>query len=168
MDIIIALPLPPLTAETFANGAAQSPPKVERPQRIFVSEEDWPVEDPSEDIFIVRQVGVRKRTRGEAADEPAITSEPTLCDGTIMPDSEEPLANEKKEALREKKAQKKAQKKQAALQASCKDEQGWVGKKKTDKKGDHGFNSYVKLQDVPKRLPRSQKEGPGRSKTFQS
>ncbi|KAF2738252.1 hypothetical protein EJ04DRAFT_541437 [Polyplosphaeria fusca] len=46
------------------------------------------------------------------------------------------------------------------------------GKKKKDKKDrkkkDQAFNPYAALQDAPKGLPRSQKEGPGKSKTFLS
>ncbi|ORY12705.1 exosome complex exonuclease-like protein Rrp6 [Clohesyomyces aquaticus] len=187
MDISLALPLPPLTAEIFATGPAQTTPKVDKPQHTFVPKEKRPAGDPSDDVFIVREVGGRKRTRTEAAAEEAPpTPEPTLGDDTIMLAPDKALANEKKE----KKARKKALKKQKALEAAGnadadeeafdyaaaptvlnaqnRDEQGRSGKKKKDKKKPQGFNPYAKLQDVPKGMPRSQKEGPGRSKTFQS
>ncbi|KAF2466848.1 uncharacterized protein BDR25DRAFT_293359 [Lindgomyces ingoldianus] len=194
LSVSLALPLPPLTAEIFADTAEDSMLNVERPQHAFVLKKERPVEDLNDDIFIVRHVGGRKRTRAE---EPAASED--IAGGNEI-DADQimlELGDLRFRKKKEKKARKKALKKQSALAqtsstADCLNyddepafdyaaapsvlnaqgmdaDQARNGKKRKDKKiKNQGFNPYAKLQDVSKGLPRSQKESAGRSKTFTS
>jgi exosome complex exonuclease RRP6 len=60
----LALPLPPLTAEVFATGPGA--PKVDdtpKPEPSYVPKEQRPAEDTRSDIFIVKQLGGKRKTK---------------------------------------------------------------------------------------------------------
>lgn len=187
VNVDLALPLPPLTAEVFAdtNGLSNTT-QTEKAQHTFVPKEDRPAEDQRTDLFVVKQLGGRKRKRGDAAEES--TSTPTLdpmVNDEIMldqpdEDSEEATRAREKAA---RKAAKKAKKKELAAAAAldydkpafdyttapsvlhAEDNDG-KDKKKDKKKKKKGFNAFSGMTDAPKGLPRAQKEIAGRSKTF--
>ncbi|PVH92663.1 hypothetical protein DM02DRAFT_543178 [Periconia macrospinosa] len=192
LDINLALPLPPLTAEVFADGkvAGELSPTLQKP--IFIPKEERPAEDQRTDIFVVKQLGGRKRKHVEAAEE--LTQPPSLdpmIDDEIMLDQEEDSEVIKQQEKAAKKAAKKAKKqkeREAAITDGLDDEafdyatapsvlhardaergeKKGSKKNKKDKKQDASFNPYAKLRDAPKGLPRTQKEKTGKSKTFTS
>ncbi|KAJ4365848.1 exosome nuclease subunit [Neocucurbitaria cava] len=191
VNVDLALPLPPLTAEIFAdsNGITGATPKSEKRQHTFVAKEDRPAEDQRTDMFIVKQLGGRKRKRGDAPEvqSPSTPALDPMTNDEIMLDAQEDSADA--DRLREKaakKAAKKQKKKERAAQSAGLDydepafdyanapsvlhaEDGDGKKKKKDKKKKSaGFTAFSGLTDAPKGLPRAQKEVPGRSRTFKS
>lgn len=198
-DISFALPLPPLTADVFADagGSVDSPTPVQEPPK-FVAKEDRPTEDARTDIFVVKQLGGRKRKATEALSEaatPTPKADPMLDDEIMLEeDDDETIRRREKAARKEaRKAEKEAKRaaKQAARESLNYDEPAFdyanapsvlhantpSSDKKKDKKDKKGkkdkkkaanFNPYAKLADVPKGLPPKQKESAGRSKTFGS
>jgi exosome complex exonuclease RRP6 len=198
--VSLALPLPLLTAEVFSEGPGspltKDTPKAERPEHSFVPKEERPAEDKRSDIFIVKQLGgKRKREDIEKQEEDAEpTSVPSqdvggegASDEIMLEDDE---AERRKAAKEAKLLRKKERREQKALQqvsAGPDDEEpafdyaaapsvlrahdadkgkSGSGKKKKDKRKSGGFNPYAKMTDAPKGLPRSQEEVVGRSKTF--
>ncbi|CAO2656384.1 Nn.00g051870.m01.CDS01 [Neocucurbitaria sp. VM-36] len=191
INVDLALPLPPLTVEVFANsnGITEVMPKSEKPQHTFVAKEDRPAEDQRTDMFIVKQLGGRKRKRGDAPEvqSPSTPALDPMTNDEIMLDAQEDSAEG--DRLREKaarKAARKQKKKEQAAQTAALDydepafdyanapsvlhaEDGDGKKKKKDKKKKSaGFTAFSGLTDAPKGLPRAQKEVPGRSRTFKS
>jgi exosome complex exonuclease RRP6 len=193
IDIGLALPLPPLTAEVFAetNGTAES--STEKPQHTYVPKEDRPQEDQRTDMFVVKQLGGRKRKRAEAseAESPApardpMTNDEIMLDGANEDEDEEAAWAVRKAARKAEKKQKKKEEKAAMLNhdgepvfdyanaptvlhaadEEAKKEARNKKKDKKDKKKGKGFNAFSGLTDAPKGLPRAQKEVAGRSKTF--
>jgi exosome complex exonuclease RRP6 len=194
LAVDLALPLPPLTAEIFADGNGLpdvTTPQIEKPKHTFIPKEDRPQEDERSDLFIVKQLGGKKRKRAEVPEEQSSTPAlDPMHDDEIMIDQEE---SEEATRLREKAAKKalKKQKKkdQAALAANlnfsdepafdyanapsvlhANDAEGKKGKKdkKDKKKKPAGFTPFSGMSDAPKGLPRTQKEKAGRSRTFQT
>lgn len=197
-DISFAVPLPPLTADAFADSNTSTSPAAPAPPPKFVAKEDRPAEDTRTDIFVVKQLGGRKRKVAEALASPSATTPTTstadpMLDDEIMLEEDEHTARRRekaarKEARRAEKETKRAEKRAAQEALDDEDEQPFdyanapsvlhantpSGDKK-DKKGKKekkkkkaNFNPYAKLADVPKGLPPVQKESAGRSKTFQS
>lgn len=195
IDVALALPLPPLTAEIYAetNGKSESStPQIKKPQ--YIPKEERPQEDQRTDMFVVKQLGGKKRKRAEAAEagtptKPALdhmTNDEIMLDGQIEEEDDEAAARAARKAAR--KAEKKQMKQEAqaaALGATgepafdyanapsvlhAADEQ--AKKDARDKKKDRkdrkkkGFQGFAGLADAPKGLPRAQKEVAGRSKTF--
>ncbi|CAI9632961.1 unnamed protein product [Alternaria burnsii] len=192
IDIGLALPLPPLTAEIFADayGMTQAALKAEKPQHTFVPKEERPAEDQRTDTFVVRHLGSRKRKRGNAVeDEPSTTTpalDPMTNDEIMLDASEEtPDADHAHAKAARKAARKQKKKDDAAARAASLNygdepvfdyanaksvlhaENGDGKKKKKDKKKKSAaFAPFSGMSDAPKGLPRAQKEVPGRSKTF--
>jgi exosome complex exonuclease RRP6 len=197
LAVNLALPLPPLTAEIFAdtNGASDSmTPQAEKLKHTFVPKDERPQEDERTDLFIVKQLGGKKRKRTEALDSqsPSTPVLDPMHDDEIMIDqgeSEEAVRAREKAARRALKKQKKRE--QAAQAANpnhdepafdyanapsvlhANDTEGKKGKKdkkdkKDKKKKNAGFTAFSGMTDAPKGLPRAQKEKAGRSRTFQS
>ena len=195
IDVALALPLPPLTAEIFAetNGKSEADtPKAEKPQHTFVPKEDRPQEDQRTDMFVVKQLGGKKRKRAEASEagtpaKPALdpmTNDEIMLDGN-QEDDEEAARAARKAARKAEKKQKKKEAQAASLNdpgepafdyanaptvLHAADEQAKKDardrkKDKKDKKK-KGFQGFAGLMDAPKGLPRAQKEIAGRSKTF--
>jgi exosome complex exonuclease RRP6 len=194
IDIGLALPLPPLTAQVFAdaNGASQATPTAEKAKHTFVPKEERPAEDERTDTFVVKHLGGRKRKRGDAVEEQSPTTKPALDPMTndeIMLDAPEETSEEigAREKAARKAARKQKKKDDAAAQAAGLNygdepafdyakaksvlhaEDGDGKKKKKDKKKKSAaFAPFSGMSDAPKGLPRAQKEVPGRSKTFKS
>ncbi|KAF1839764.1 hypothetical protein BDW02DRAFT_563815 [Decorospora gaudefroyi] len=196
LQVDLAVPLPPLTAQIFAdaNGVTEAPIKAEKPQHTFVPKEDRPAEDQRSDMFVVKQLGGHKRKRGDAATEEQASSKPALDPMTndeIMLDAmeETPEAIRGREKAARKAARKQKKKDDAAAQAAAVENgeepafdyanaksvlhaEDGDRKKKKDKKDKKkksaAFAPFSGMTDAPKGLPRAQKEGPGRSKTFKS
>ncbi|KAI8939344.1 hypothetical protein NX059_003133 [Plenodomus lindquistii] len=186
IKVDLALPLPPLTAEIFETNGAAHTPQVEQPKPIFVPKEDRPAEDERTDMFVVKQLGGRKRKRGDAPEDAASAPalDPMTNDEIMLDqhdeDSEDTIRKRDKAA---RKAAKKAKKKEAAAAAAtnhdepafdyatapsvlhAEDKDG-KDKKKDKKKKKKGFNAFSGMTDAPKGLPRAQKEIAGRSRTF--
>ncbi len=125
MNIDLALPLPPLTAEVFvdANGVVEtSIPERSRP--TFVPKEDRPVADERVDLFVVKQLGGRKRKRTGAEnpeDQPSSAQklDPMINDEIMLDNdehSEEAVQAREKEARR---AARKQKKKELAAEAAA-------------------------------------------------
>ncbi|KAF2827436.1 hypothetical protein CC86DRAFT_455098 [Ophiobolus disseminans] len=198
LNVDLALPLPPLTAEIFstANGSADAAtPKAEKPNYTFIPKEDRPQEDERTDLFIVKQLGGQKRKRTAAAEEQSFTT-PALDpmqDDEIMIDQEESEEADRAREKAAKKALKKQKKREEAARAAnphqdnepafdyanapsilhANDDQGKKGRKdkkdkKDKKKKNPQFAPFSGMTDAPKGLPRAQKEKAGRSRTFQS
>ncbi|KAF9701544.1 hypothetical protein EKO04_000777 [Ascochyta lentis] len=196
IDIGLALPLPPLTAEIFAetNGTTETgTPKAEKPQHTYVPKEERPQEDQRTDMFVVKQLGGRKRKRAEASEagtpaKPALdpmTNDEIMLDGVNEDDDEEAARAARKAARKAEKKQKKKDAQAASLNDAgepafdyanaptvlhAADEQAKKDardkkKEKKDRKK-KGFQGFAGLTDAPKGLPRAQKEVAGRSKTF--
>ncbi|KAL6703474.1 exosome nuclease subunit [Coniothyrium glycines] len=188
LDIGLALPLPPLSAEVFAdtNGADDTTPK-EKPQHTFVPKEDRATDDQRTDIFVVKQLGGKKRKRTNGSDElaPPSTLDPMANDEIMLdqPEESEDVMRAREKAAR-KAARKQKKREEAEAAALNHDEpvfdyanapsvlhaqDGDKKKKdKKDKKKKGGFNAFTGLANVPKGLPRAQKEIAGRSRTFTS
>ncbi|KAL1800132.1 hypothetical protein ACET3X_000474 [Alternaria dauci] len=187
LDVDLALPLPPLTAQIFAdaNGVTQTTPKAEKPQHTFVPKEQRPAEDHRTDTFVVKHLGGRKRKRGDAVEnEPSTTTpalDPMTNDEIMLDASEEASDADRARAKAAKKAARKQKKKEAAglnygdepafdyanAKSVLHAEDGDGKKKKKDKKKKSAaFAPFSGMSDAPKGLPRAQKEVPGRSKTF--
>ncbi|KAJ4348419.1 exosome nuclease subunit [Didymosphaeria variabile] len=193
-DISFALPLPPLTADVFAdsNDTTNSPAPVQEPPK-FVAKEDRPAEDARTDIFVVKQLGGRKRKAEALEAATSSKSDPMLDDEIMLEESDETIRRREKATRKEvRRAEKEAKRaaKQAARDAALNDDDEPTfdyanapsvlhantpsGDKKKDRKGKKekkkaaNFNPYAKLADVPKGLPPKQRESAGRSKTFGS
>lgn len=196
IEVDLALPLPPLTAEIFAdtNGTTEtSTPKAGKPQHTYVPKEDRPQEDQRTDMFVVKQLGGRKRKRAEASEaetpaKPALdpmTNDEIMLDGANEEDDEEAARAARKAARKAEKKQLKKEAQAASLNDAgepafdyanaptvlhAADEQAKkdARDKKKDKKDKKkkGFQGFAGLTDAPKGLPRVQKEVAGRSKTF--
>ena len=201
-DIDLALPLPPLTAEIFAGASlaedqtGESSPAREKP--TFIAKEDRPAEDERTDIFVVKQLGGRKRKRGdiEGSAEPTRVLDQMQDDEIILKEEETDSETSKRAKRAAKMAAKKAGKTKKSVGKKHRaqvDEQANENepafdyanapdvlhaqdtrkksdkkKGKKDKKKDAGFNPFSQLGNAPKGLPARQKESAGRSKTFSS
>jgi len=141
INVDLALPLPPLTAQVFADtNETIHTPQAEKPKHTFVPKQDRPAEDPRTDLFIVKQLGSRKRKRSDAPpddddddndddndnddDDAAAAATPTVDPMTqdeIMLDPHdsdtEAVRHAREKAAR--KAAKKAQKKNAAASTTA-------------------------------------------------
>jgi exosome complex exonuclease RRP6 len=194
LTVDLALPLPPLTAEIFADTNGNSgmmTPQSEKPKHTFVPKEDRPQEDERSDLFIVKQLGGKKRKRTEAPDSPSAHPLDPMVDDEIMIDQEESEDATRAREKAAKKALKKQKKRELAAQTANPDtdepafdytnapsilhandaeKKGRKDKKdkKEKKKKNPQFAPFSGLTDAPKSLPRAQKEKAGRSRTFQS
>lgn len=196
LDIALELPLPPLTAQVFTEPNSKSEastPKPEKPQ--YVRKEDRPQEDQRTDMFVVKQLGGKKRKRTEASEagtpaKPALdpmTNDEIMLDGANDNDEDDEAAARaaRKAARKADKKQKKADAQAAALEATgapafdyasaptvlhAADEQAKKDardrKKDKKEKKKKGFQGFAGMADAPKGLPRAQKEVAGRSRTF--
>lgn len=194
LTVDLALPLPPLTAEIFAdtNGVSDiMTPQSEKPKHTFVPKEDRPEEDERTDLFIVKQLGGKKRKRTEVPESPSTPALDPMVDDEIMIDQEESDEATRAREKAAKKALKKQKKRELAAQAANPDpdepafdyanapsilhgndaeKKGRKDKKdkKEKKKKNPQFAPFSGMTDAPKSLPRAQKEKAGRSRTFQS
>ena len=187
-DVTLAVPMPPLTAEIFADPAefATSTPVQPKSQRSIQEEsEPTPTQDQNDDdVFVLKELG-RKRKRVSDHQTSHIDRMAAQNDEVAIPDEDE-----EEERLRGKVERKKAKKdaKRAAKQAEVngaapldggeenepfdyvsapsilnpprEDREGWRERKKKE------VNPYAKALDTPKGLPRAQKERGGRSMTY--
>lgn len=197
LAIDLALPLPPLTAEIFADtneASATTTPKTEQPKHMFVPKDERPQEDERSDLFIVKQLGGKKRKHTEAlgAQNPATQALDPMQDDEIMIDQEETEEATRAREKAARKALKKQKKREQVAQAAsfdydepafdyanapsvlhANDAEGKKSKqdkkdKKDKKKKSASFAPFSGMTDAPKGLPRAQKEKAGRSRTFQS
>jgi exosome complex exonuclease RRP6 len=179
--ISLAVPLPPLTAEIFADPAEADPVEPERQASPEPTAID-PQGEEQDDVFVLKEIG-RKRKRGrDPMDSMAANS-----DEVALPDE----AAEHTEGKAERKAAKRAAKK--AAKAAAAGGRGGEGLAREDedeapfdyatapnllnppreqlsvkerKKREKQLNPYAKALDTAKGLPRTQKEKAGRSMTF--
>ncbi|KAJ8112312.1 hypothetical protein OPT61_g5295 [Boeremia exigua] len=194
IDVALALPLPPLTAEIFTETNGKSEASTPKPEKLqYVPKDERPHEDQRSDMFVVKQLGGKKRKRAEASEAgtPArsaldpMTNDEIMLDGATQEDDEAAARAARKAARKADKKQKKLDAQAAALESTgevafdyanaptvlhAADEQAKkdARDKKKDKKDrkKKGFQGFAGMADAPKGLPRAQKEVAGRSKTF--
>jgi exosome complex exonuclease RRP6 len=198
LDVNLTVPLPPLTAEIFSdmNGGADPPsPVQEKP--TFIAKEDRPEEDERTDIFVVKQLGGRKRKREEDAIDSAPRLDPMHDDEIMLDEDSSDIerrdkAKDKADRKAARKAKKAAEKAKSSkydedepafdyanaptvLHAQDKERQDRKAEKRKGKKEKKktavGFSPFSKTGDAPKglgRAPAGQKERAGKSKTFSS
>lgn len=122
--VSLALPLPPLTAQIFAEGPGKEEETMpEKPEHTFVPKEQRPAGDDRTDIFIVKQLGgKRKRTQVESPESTSTPEEASLESSAHTPStSAEPLEVQADELMldaaeSERRARRRAEKKEAKLQ----------------------------------------------------
>ncbi|KAH6637740.1 exosome complex exonuclease-like protein Rrp6 [Boeremia exigua] len=193
LDIALALPLPPLTAEIFAEANAKSEANTPKEKPQYLTKDERPQEDQRTDMFVVKQLGGKKRKRAEASGpedqakpalDPMVNNE-IMLDGEIEEDDEAAARSARKAARKADKKQKKLEAQAAVLEATgeaafdyasaptvlhAADEQAKKDardrKKDKKEKKKKGFQGFAGLADAPKGLPRAQKEVAGRTKTF--
>nr|POE93257.1 exosome complex exonuclease rrp6 [Quercus suber] len=185
--VTLAVPLPPLTAEVFADTAEPlTPMDTTNPLTEDYTPAHEPVEaqDEADDVFMLKKMN-RKRKRPEpASDAMPVDSLATQSDVIALPDEETERLQAKGER---KRARKEAKKAKNALRSN-----GDVGDAEDDQqpfdyeaapsilnppresreeireRRKKEKNPWAKSMDAPKGLPRTQKESAGRSHTFKS
>ena len=176
-NVILSVPLPPLTAEVFADPAeaASTFVKPSEPSSSVAT----PAEDPQEaedDVFILKQLG-KKRKRTEPLDGMAAQS-----DEVAIPDEETERLREKAERKKAKKEAKRAMKAaEIGVANGTVDEEEAPfdyasapsmlnppreSKEEMRARKKKEVNPYAKAMDAPKGLPRAHKERAGRSMTY--
>lgn len=189
--VTLTVPLPPLTAEVFADtadAASSTPVKPSETSSAVPTPASEPQEDEN-DVFVLKQLG-KKRKRTEAVDGMAAQN-----DEVAFPDEEVAIPDEEIESLREKaerkKAKKEAKRAEKAAESAGATEDFDGGEAEGDEPFDYAsapsilnppretkdemkarrkkeVNPYAKSLDAPKGLPRAQKERAGRSMTYKS
>ncbi|KXT10745.1 hypothetical protein AC579_6848 [Pseudocercospora musae] len=185
--ISLSVPLPPLTAEVFADPAEFIPAKVERqptPERTPTKQESA----ADDDVFVLRDLSKKRKRGTDQVDGMAANS-----DEVTLVDMDDAAQRARKKA--DRKAAKRAARKAAKTAAAAGQEEGVVKEDieedeeepfdyenaasilnppkeklsaKELKKRQKQINPYAKALDTAKGLPRTQKEKPGRSMTFKS
>ncbi|KAH7138281.1 ribonuclease H-like domain-containing protein [Dendryphion nanum] len=129
LSINLALPLPPLTAEMFADPKASAnehaTPTAEKP--AYIPKEERVPEDNRTDIFVVKQLGgKRKRAPVETSPEQEGLPSPTSDDGNMGESSEANEimleADEKTQRIRAKEAKKAAKLRKKEREQAKRDE----------------------------------------------
>jgi exosome complex exonuclease RRP6 len=202
-SIRLAVPLPPLTAEIFTDPADASMVQKDeekkavdpaaRAEHAYVKAEDRPAQKQDDGIFVIKQLGGRKRKLEETSAMDDATAEEAAAshnsgegadvemEEDVMP-LERKLTKSQKRKMRHEKQQKLHQEDQgssgvleeeteafdyAAAPSVVKATAGQPEKKdKKDKKKKKEFNPYARAADAPKGLGRVQKERAGKSATF--
>ncbi|KAK1069263.1 exosome nuclease subunit [Friedmanniomyces endolithicus] len=187
-SISLTVPLPPLTAEIFADPPEPTymPVRAASPEPTAVAPED----DSHDDVFVLKQLGTkRKRAAREAEPRDAMMDGMAANNDevAIMPDSDAERAREKAER---KKARKEAKRALRATSAAgglnyddpvVDEEQPFdyasapsilhpprESREEARERRKKVVNPYAKSSDVPKALGRVQKERSGRSMTYKS
>jgi len=191
LSVDLALPLPPLTAEIFANANVSTDaatPQAEKLKHTFMPKGDRPREDERTDMFVVKQLGGTKRKRTDVAQQPSFAA-PALDpmhDDEIMIDQEDPEEVVRAREKAAKKALKKQKKRDQAAQGAAldhdepvfdytnapsilhaTDNDSKMGKKDRKEKK-KGFTPFSGMADAPRGLGPKQREKAGRSRTFKS
>jgi exosome complex exonuclease RRP6 len=185
--ITLSVPLPPLTAEIFADPAdilastttedVESSPAQLPPQ---------PEEEPEDSTFVLKDLS-RKRKRAEAAQEPQDNMAAQSDEVTLDFSEEASRAQSKAERKAAKKAAKRAAKQSGDIENGQVEEAGGAEEeeafdyasapsllnpprenlsKRDRKKKQKQVNPYAKSLDAAKGMPRTQKEKAGKSMTF--
>lgn len=176
-DINLSVPMPPLTAEVFAD-----PKDVESTPAKPQAEEETPDSEPmaapgpandTDDVFVLKDTNKKRKRKRETAAEDgmAAQNDEVAIDG---PDRDErrKMRKEKKEARRRAVAEQKGHEAEeevfdydAAPSILNPPREARDGDKRRKKKE---ANPWSKSLDAPKGLPRVQKERAGKSGTFKS
>nr|POE64875.1 exosome complex exonuclease rrp6 [Quercus suber] len=185
--VTLAVPLPPLTAEIFADDAGSlSPPSTTNPSIEDFTPASQTAEtlENSDDVFVLKEMN-RKRKRAAAAPEPMpVDNLATQSDVIALPDEETERLQAKaqrKQARKEAKKAKAALKSDALANGDEDDEQPFdyeaapsilnpprESREEMRERRKKEKNPWAKSMDAPKGLPRTQKESAGRSHTFKS
>jgi exosome complex exonuclease RRP6 len=189
LNVDLALPLPPLSADVFdvtngvTDGATHSSTK---PKHTFVLKEDRPPEDQRTDLFVVKQLGGLKRKRPDT--EEKRQSLPPISDpmhdekiAVELEESEETIRAREKAARKVLRKQKKKEQVAQEVAVDYRDEPAFdyvdapsvlhandTNSQKGKKTKKKGFTAFSGMADAPKGLGPKQKEKAGRSRTFQS
>ena len=180
-QVELSVPLPPLTAEVFADPAeASTPARAAAGQFALPESPAEPVEEPG-DVFILKELGKkRKRQAGTEVDGMAANS-----DEVAIPDEEAQRAAEKAERKKARKEAKRAAKAGLAPDLGhahdVAEEEPFhyasapsilnpprPSREQMKEQRKKQINPYGKSLDAPKGLPRAQKERAGRSMTYKS
>jgi exosome complex exonuclease RRP6 len=186
-DVRLALPLPELTAEIFADSSAQTQsPTIDpaaRAEHAFIpaANRNLPA---AEDVFVIKELGGRKAKKRKIVDAVEVDGLSTQADNIALGEDSDA---ERKRRKAEKRAAKKAKK--LAADGAEEEEGGEIeeegafdydnaptvlhaqntkeGREKRKKKGrDRGLDGNRKAFDAPKGLPRAHREKAGESRTF--
>lgn len=192
-DIRLALPLPQLTAEVFAENAsfapgtpmAQTPHPAVRPEHAFVPAATRPKLE-EDDIFIIKELGGKgkKRKLAEAPDveqhdDDFGTQQDSLSIEEISAQEQRRLERATKKARKAAKKAKEAEEVEEVEEEEAFDYANAPSvlnaqvelqkmKKGRKTKNNRGMDPYAKSMDAPKGLPRAQREKAGRTATFKS
>jgi len=190
--ISLALPLPPLTAQVFADPNAaelkqqQPVDPAARAEHAYVKASDRPKREEMEDVFVLSD-NKRKRKAANAEAELHADDGPGFdgqSDEVAVPDPDvveaQQRAMEKAQRKVERKAAKRAKQEQEAMEAGAvnggEEEEAFdyenapsvlhAPREDVRETAKRGLNPYKKSLDAPKGLGRKVKEMPGKSKTF--
>lgn len=183
-NVPLSVPLPPLTAEIFAEPAEETAnlahlPASEAMQPPVKAEEE---EEDVDDTFVLKDIGKkRKRVHPMDAMDDGMAAN---TDVVTLPDTQSEAAQQKRERKAAKRAAKKEAKAAATNGGSGDGEEdvpfdyasapsilnppreGGKETAKERKKKERQMNPYAKAMDAPKGLPRKQKEKAGKSMTY--
>lgn len=182
-DISLAVPLPPLTAEIFADPSEAMAADNEPPSSEPASAEE--LQEEPDDTFVLKDFS-KKRKRADPFDGMAANTDEVNLNG---PSPEETRLREKAERKAAKKEAKRAAKAagsgeiDSAAEGEVEDDTPFdysaapsilnppresKESAKERRKREKQLNPYAKSLDAPKGLPRNQKEKAGKSKTFRN
>lgn len=173
--VSLSVPIPPLTAEIFADPTAFNETPIEREST------PEPIPEPMEegeqnDTFILKDVG-KKRKRAEPAEREPVDGMAAQMDEVTIPVDDEHAEKQARKAA--KKAAKAAAKREAAGEEAEEEapfdyaaapsilnppREKLTAKER--KKKEKQVNPYAKSLDAAKGMPRTQKEKAGKSMTF--
>ena len=189
-SIDLSVPLPPLTAEVFADpiDVAETPVKTSEPATPVASTPAEETGGDDEEPFVLKQLGDGKK-RKRAAPEPAPKQDGDgLAEGNdevALPDEETERANAKYERKKAKKEAKRAKRvagtngDTSATGIDAEEEEPFdyenapsmlnpprESKEEKKAKAKKQVNPYAKAMDAPKGLGRAQRERAGRTMTY--
>ncbi|QDS71246.1 hypothetical protein FKW77_000195 [Venturia effusa] len=187
-DVRLALPLPDLTAEVFAENASfapgtpivQTPDTAARPEHAYVPAAIRPkIED--DDVFVIKELGGKSKRRKLVEQSTTNDDDFGTQQDSLSLSTEEISAKEQRKLEKAAKKAKKEAKKAKGTEESEESEafdyanapsvlnaQAELQKMKKGRKmkKNRGMDPYAKSVDVPKGLPRAQKEKAGKTATF--
>ncbi|WPH04268.1 Hypothetical protein R9X50_00715700 [Acrodontium crateriforme] len=179
-QISLAIPLPPLTAEIFADPPEHQTPVQESAPPPAESPLPTPPAREDDEIFVLKEKG-RKRKRTDAVPTDNMAAQ---TDEVALPDEEEELERERVEKKKAKKEARRARKAAeaggfAAAADAEEDEQPFdynaapsvlnpprESRQEMKERRKKEKNPYAKSMDAPKGMARGQKERAGKTMTY--
>lgn len=180
-DVTLTVPLPPLTAEVFAD-----PEEVtvrSSPATAAEEPEPMPAQDRNhdEEVFVLKELGKKRKRASDAITNAQFDGVTAQSDEVPILDEEDDRTREKHERRKARKEANRAAKLATAIDARAADEEdepfdynaapSLLNPPRESREEARGrrkkeVNPYAKSLDAPKGLPRVQKERAGRSMTY--